>query len=84
MLAVCDADLLGKTLKEGEIVFSINEDFYKGFKTNIDEALNLIDQCTIANLVGHDIVTEAIEKGCVHPEAVIEICDVLHAQIIKM
>ena len=83
-MAVCDAELLGKTFEKAGIVFDVKEDFYKGFKTNVDEAVNLIEQSTIANLVGCNIVKKAIEKGYVHPEAVIEICNVLHAQIIKM
>jgi len=35
-------------------------------------------------MVGKKIVEKAIEKGYVHPEAVIEIQGVPHAQIIKM
>jgi hypothetical protein len=83
-LAVCDAELLGKTLRAANTVFHIKEDFYKGFKTNVDEAIDLIEQSTIVNLVGCNVVKKAIERGYVHPEAVIEICNVPHAQIIKM
>jgi hypothetical protein len=38
----------------------------------------------VVNLSGRNIVKKAIEKGYVHPEAVFEICGVLHAQIVKM
>jgi len=84
LLAACDAELLGKTLKEGKIVFHINEKFYKGVKTTVEEAIELMKQCTIVNLVGKKIVGKAIEVGFVHPEAVLFIEGVPHAQIIRL
>jgi hypothetical protein len=84
LLAICDAEVLGKTFQESGIVFEVKEDFYRGVRTSVDEALNLVQQSTIVNLVGCNTVKKAIEKGYVHPEAVISICGVLHAQIVKM
>jgi len=66
------------------MVFEVNEDFYKGLRTSVEEAVNLIEESTVVNLVGCNIVKKAMEKGYVHPEAVIKICGVLHAQIVKM
>lgn len=84
MLATCDAELLGKTLKEGKITFHIHEKFYKGSRVTLEEAVQLIKESTIVNMVGHRIVKKAIEHGFVHPEAVLLIEGVPHAQIIKM
>ena len=84
LLAACDADILGKTFRDSDIIFEVKEEFYKGFKTSIEEAVNLIEKSTIVNLAGSKIVRKAIERGYVHPEAVIEVCGVLHAQIVKM
>lgn len=84
LLATCDADLLGKVLREGKIVFEIREEFYKGLKVNVEEAIDLVQQSTIVNMIGHQIVRRAVEKGLIHPEAVIEISGVPHAQIIRM
>jgi len=84
LLAVCDADILGKTFEESEVVFEVKEDFYRGFRTSIEDAVSLIEKATIVNLVGCNIVKKAMEEGHVHPEAVIEICGVLHAQIVKI
>ena len=84
LLAVCDADLLGKAFRESDMVFEVKEDFYKGLRTSIEEAVTLIEESTVANLVGRNIVEKAMEKGYVHPEAVIRICGILHAQIVKM
>ena len=84
LLAVCDCELLGRTLREGKIVFRIKEEFYNGRKATVDEAMGMIDNSTIVNLVGKTCVEKAIAKGYVHPEAVLEIEGVPHAQIIKI
>jgi len=84
LLATCDANLLGKVLREGKIVFEIREEFYKGLKVSVEEAIDLVEQSTIINMVGHMIVNRAVERGLIHPEAVIKISGVPHAQIIKM
>ena len=84
ILATCDADILGKTLKKGKIVFHIHEKFYKGSLVSLEEAIDLIQQSTIVNMVGQKIVKKAVEKGLVHPDAVLEIEGVPHAQIVKL
>jgi hypothetical protein len=84
LLATCDAELLGKILREGKIVFEIHEQFYKGPKMTVEEVIDLMERSTIVNMVGHKIVKKAIEKGLVHPDAVLKISGVPHAQIVKM
>jgi uncharacterized protein len=84
ILAVCDCDLLGRTLREGKIVFKIKDEFYNGRKATVDEAVDLINNSTIANLVGKNCVEKAITQGYVHPEAVIKIEGIPHAQIMKL
>ncbi len=84
VLAVCDCDLLGKTLREGKIVFRIKDEFYKGKRTTVDEAVGLIGNSTIVNLVGKTCVEVAIREGFVHPDAVLNIEGVPHAQIVKL
>lgn len=84
LLATCDAELLGKILRDGKIVFEVREEFYKGLKMTAEEAIDLIKQSTIVNMVGHHIVGKAIEKGLIHPDAVLKISGVPHAQIVKM
>lgn len=84
VLAICDCELLGKTLHEGRIVFHIREEFYKGAKISVEEALCMIDNSTIVNMIGKTIVRKAIEKGYVHPDAILNIEGVPHAQIVKL
>ena len=84
LLAICDCEILGKTLKEGKIVFHIKEDFYKGGKVSVEEAMEMIKNSTIVNMVGKNCVEKAIRKGYVHPEAVLNIEGIPHAQIVKL
>jgi hypothetical protein len=84
LLAACDVELLGTVLRDGKIVFKVNEEFYKGPKMPVEEAVELMEESTIVNMVGQNIVDKAIKKGLVHPEAVLIICGVPHAQIVKI
>ncbi len=84
VVAVCDASLIGKTINDGRIRLYIDPVFYGGKRVSIEEALEAIDRSSIANLVGKKIVNAAIKKGLVHPEAVIWIGNIPHAQIIKI
>jgi hypothetical protein len=84
LLAMCDADMLGKTLKHGKLVFCVREEFYKGSLVSVEEAVDLIHQSTIVNMIGRKIVEKALEKGLVHPDAVLDIEGIPHAQIVKL
>lgn len=84
LLATCDEELLGQVLKDGKLIFKIGEEFYKGPKLPIEDAIGLMEESTVVNMVGQNIVNKAIEHGLVHPEAVLIICGIPHAQIVKM
>jgi hypothetical protein len=84
LLAVCDCELLGRTLREGKIVFHIKDEFYNGRKATVEEAIGMIDNSNIVNLVGKCCVEKAISKGYVHPDAVLNIEGIPHAQIVKL
>ena len=83
LLAICDSELLGKPLRQGKIVFHVKDEFYNGGKVTVEEAVGMIENSTIVNMVGKNCVEKAIQKGYVHPEAVLEIEGVPHAQIVK-
>jgi hypothetical protein len=81
---MCDCEILGKTLREGKIVFHVKDEFYNGGRVTLEEAIDMIENSTIVNMVGKKCVEKAIEKGYVHPEAVLNIEGVPHAQIVKL
>lgn len=84
LLAICDAEILGKTFQEGKIVFCVKEAFYNGARVSIEEAVPMIENSTIVNMVGCNVVKKAIEKGYVHPEAILNIQGIPHAQIVRL
>lgn len=84
LLAICDCEVLGRTLKEGKIVFRVKEEFYMGARVAVEEAVAMIDNSTIVNMIGKNVVKKAVDKGYVHPEAVLNIEGVPHAQIVKI
>jgi hypothetical protein len=84
LLAICDSEMLGKTLRQGKIVFHIKDEFYNGGKATVEEAISMIENSTIVNIVGKNCVEKAIAKGYVHPDAVLQIEGIPHAQILKL
>jgi hypothetical protein len=50
----------------------------------VEEAMQMVENSTIVNMIGKHVVKKAIEKGYVHPEAVLNIEGVPHAQIVKL
>ena len=84
IVAVCDIELLGKTLLGGRVPFKVNEDFYKGISGSIEEAIEAMRRATICNLVGKRIVDAAVKERMVHSKAVIYLGDVPHAQIVRL
>jgi len=84
LVAACDANLLGKTLKFGKVNFEVRRDFYGGSLVNVREAMEMIRSAPNINLIGSLIVDEAIKEGLVHQHAIIDISGVPHTQIIKM
>jgi len=81
---ICEKQYLGKKYKKGDIVIDVSKEFYDGEEVNIDYAFSLIDQATIVNIVGNEVVDRAIEKGLIYKESVIRIGDVKFAQIYNL
>ena len=84
MIACCDEDLLGKIFREGKLRISPESGFYGNSLLALGEALVLFDKADVLNLVGKSIIDAAIEKGIVHPEAVIVIAGIPHVQVMRV
>ncbi|WP_457752779.1 DUF424 domain-containing protein [Thermococcus sp.] len=84
LLAACDEELMGKTFREGELKLEIKERFYKGELRDVEALEKLLEEATIANLVGERCVGKAIELGYIDKDRVLYIQGVPHAQMAKM
>ena len=80
VVAVCDKEVLGKKYQEGKFVLDVASKFFGGNIVDIPYALTEIRKATMANLVGPHIVDAAIEAKIIHPDAVLRVQDVPHAQ----
>jgi len=84
MVAVCDADILGKKFSDGKRKLNIEENFYKGTLGTLEDGIQAMNGATIVNVLGEKIVTKMIDDGIISEHSVIRICGVPHAQIICM
>ena len=74
VVAICDADLIGKKFEEGKKQLNLKESFYKDKKISFEEAIRLIQfqKCEDAtfNLVGPESVKAGKESGIINEEGV--------------
>lgn len=82
LVAVSDAGLVGREFREGNMRLHVGEAFYGSDGADAAEVVRQLALCTIANLVGVDTVTLAIRNGFVHPDNVLDIDGVPHAQLV--
>ena len=60
MISICDLELVGKILKDGELVVNLSKEFFQEYIIEEEQAPELLKSCSIANLVGTRIVALAI------------------------
>jgi uncharacterized protein len=84
VMAACDKDLLGRTLREGDLRLEVSVSFYEGEDASEEMLVNRLAVATIANLVGERTVGAAIRHRFIDEERVIRIEGVPHAQMVKM
>jgi len=82
-VTVCDVEILGRTLREGKFVLEIREEFYGGRRMSVEDAMKIVKQYHMANLIGERAVGRAVEEGLVHKDAILRVEGVPHAMIIK-
>jgi hypothetical protein len=84
VLAAADKDLLDQVLREEGIKLEVCREFYEGEDANEEVLVNRLAICSVANLVGEEVIAVAIREGYVNEECVLRIAGVPHAQLAKM
>ncbi len=84
IVALCDRELIGKTLKEGNINVTITEDFYKGDAISEDEAIDILSEAGNINIFGEKAVSCAVKCGVVDKSNIRIIDEVAHAQVFRI
>lgn len=84
LVAVCDSGILGKTFENGRVSLTVSEDFYAGEDVDADTVVDSLSRATVANIVGVEAVSLAVENGFVDEDYVLEIGETHHAQMLRM
>lgn len=84
IIGACDEHLLGKKFRRGKIQIDVAKRFYDGERIDRKTLETFLREATIANLVGKETVTCAIDLGLVDPNCILKIKGVPHAQVVQM
>ena len=76
VVAVCDEDLLGKTVQGKKIKINISEGFYKGELKKIEEVLLILKRSNNFNIAGSKIIEECIQYGLISEDSVLYFGDI--------
>jgi hypothetical protein len=84
MLNICDAELLGKKIIEGDLTMHISENYYGERFVEKDEAESLLNTSPIINMAGKETVSLALKLGIGSKDAVKIVSDVPFLIIFNM
>ncbi|HID91128.1 TPA: DUF424 family protein [Candidatus Bathyarchaeota archaeon] len=84
LVAICDEELIGKTLRDEGMNVEVRRSFYGGRNLGLDDTIKALKEGTVVNLMGNEIVSVALRLRLVHPEAIVKIANVAHAQIVHL
>ncbi len=84
LVAVCDDDVLGETFENGDLSFTVSEEFYGGDEADEEEIVNSLTRASVANIVGADAVALAVDAGFVDETNVLELDSTRHAQFLRV
>ena len=84
MLNICDADLLGKNIVDGELNMNISESYYGEKLIEKEEAQSLLKRSSIINMVGENTVSLSIELGIGSQNGVKKISNIPFLIVFKM
>jgi len=83
LLNICDEELLGKTVKGGNVDMEISRDYFGGEKVSEDEAIKLVRRSSIINLAGSRIVEKVVNQKLASERAVKRVGPVSFLMIYK-
>ncbi len=85
IVALCDAELLGRVLSEGKLTLDLQKHrgFYEGKKVGEKEAVSALASAANANIVGKKSLSAAKKAG-LDASAAVRICGVPHLQAYRL
>jgi hypothetical protein len=84
LLAIADAELIGKTFSEGEYEIKVSKEFY--FEKFVDSktAIELAKKAKNVNALGKDICSVLVSENLIDQKNVRKVCGIPHAQIYEI
>ena len=83
MINICDIELIGLRLQEGELLIDITREYFQQEIIEAVEAEELLRTCSIANLVGERIVSQAVQLKLAKERSIRRISGVPFLMIFK-
>ena len=84
LVALCDKELLGKTLDNNGVPFVVSKTFYGGHPITPPEILTRIKNCSHANIIGKRSVNYLLNEKLIDERFIIQIGEHPHVILIKM
>ena len=84
MLNICDADLLGRTLKRDNFTLKISEKCYAEKVVEKEEAKDLLRRSNNINMAGKEIISLSVDMGIGTQDGIKEIDGVPFLIVFKM
>jgi len=82
VLAICDEDLLGKTIEENDLILDLKSDFYRGEEMNETELKQLLVSTYIINAVGKKSIDFLKQEKLINSNNINFVNSVPHIQLI--
>jgi uncharacterized protein len=86
VVAICDKELVGKKIEEGEKQLDLTGDFFRGEEKTAEEAKEIIIDCisedSTFNIIGEKSCKFAEQMGIIKKEGILKTNDVPYALIL--
>jgi uncharacterized protein len=83
MINICDIELVGTKLEQDEIIVDLTKEYFQQEIIEESKAENLLQTCSIANLVGERIINKAIKLKLAKEISIKRICGIPFLMIFK-
>jgi len=86
VVAICDAELLGKYFEEGKSQLDIKKSFFEGEQVDEKGAVHIIQRMSkedaIFNIIGEKSVQAALQAGIIKPHGIKKIQGIPYALVL--
>ncbi|HET7323166.1 MAG TPA: DUF424 family protein [Halococcus sp.] len=84
LVSVCDENVLGETFENNGVPFEVTTEFYDGERADEEQVIASLARARVANIVGSQSVSLAIEHGFIEEANVLDLGGTTHAQLLRL